>query len=122
MPSADGPGAAPEGSGQANPFPGEQVPTQLVEALMLLLIEKGVLTRNDALSIVQTVAQVQRGRSLEGMEPEGQTPAAVDMLKRMYASFEALVDGAAAPLPGGENIVQLRPPIYGDRAEFPTDD
>ena len=62
MPSADD----PAGPNPASKFNGEQVHSQLVEALTLLLIEKGVLTRNDALSIVQTVAEVQRGRVIEG--------------------------------------------------------
>ena len=121
MSSADGPGAAPEGTGEAGEFPGGQIPTQLVEALMLLLIEKGVLTGNDALSIVRTVAQVQLGAAGEG-EAGARHRAIRQMLHRLYASFEALVDGAAVPLPGGENVVQLRPPIYDDRPEFPTDD
>lgn len=122
MSSADGPGADPEGLGQASEAAGEQVHTQLVEALVLLLIEKGVLTKNDALSIVRTVAQVQRGAAVEDRKSGARTQATLRMLQRMYASFEALADRSGALLAGGENVHQLRPPIYGDRPEFPRDD
>lgn len=122
MSSVDGPGADPEGLGQASEVAGEQVHTELVEALVLLLIEKGVLTKNDALSIVQTVAQVQRGKAVEDREPGAPTQAAIQMLRRMFTSFEALADGYGVLLASGENVHQLRPPIYGDRPEFPLDD
>ena len=89
---------------------------------MLLLIEKGVVTRSDALSIVQTVAQVQKGSAIPGEEPDARTLAGLRMLRRMYASFEALADGPGAVSANGENVIQLRPPIYGDRPEFPSDD
>lgn len=122
MTSTDDPGADPEGLGQASEVAGEQVHCQLVEALVLLLIEKGVLTKNDALSIVQTVALVQQGKAVDGREPGAQTQTHVQMLQRMYVSFEALADRSSALLASGENVLQLRPPIYGDRPEFPRDD
>ena len=122
MSSADIPGTGPEGSGQASEDAGEQVHTQLVEALVLLLIEKGVLTQNDALSIVGTVAQVQRGKSIEGGEPRAQAQAAIRMLYRMFRSFEALADSSGARVASGDNVHQLRPPIYEARPEFPGDD
>ena len=122
--SADSPGAEPEGSGQASEKASEQVHTQLVEALLFLLIEKGVLTQNDALSIVGTVAQVQRGTAVEATDPktQAQAKAAVRMLHRMYISFEALAVSSGARAAGGENVHQLRPPIYDARLEFPGDD
>lgn len=121
MSSADNPGAGLDGLGQASEPPGGQVHAQLVEALILLLIEKGVLTKNDALSVVQTVAQVQGGVTDEGGE-RGTQAAALEKLRRMYQSFEALADRPGALLAEGENVYQLRPPIYGDRPEFPADD
>ena len=122
MSSADDDGPDPHGSGAAAGLPGERVYSQLVEALLLLLIEKGVLTRNDALSIVQTVAQVKQGEAVEGSEPAAQTRAALHMLERLYASFEALADRPGVALADLENVHQLRPPIYGSRPEFPRDD
>lgn len=86
---------------------------------MLLLIEKGVLTKNDALSIIRTVAQVQQGAAVEGRE--AQAPAALRMLRRMFTSFETIADGSGMLLASGENIHQLRPPIYDERPEFPQD-
>lgn len=121
MSSTDDPGADLEGSGSASQLPGGQVHTQLIEALVLLLIEKGVLTRNDALSIIQTVAQVTQGEAVEGRRPGAQTQAALQMLQRMYVSFEALGDRLGI-VGDAHNVHQLRPPIYGDRLEFPQDD
>lgn len=121
MPSADGPGADPEGSGQASEFPSERVHTQLVEALVLVLIEKGVLTKNDALSIVQTVAQVQRGAADEDRTSGARTQTTIQMLQRMYGSLEALADRPGARQANWENVHQLRPPIHGDHPEFPRD-
>lgn len=122
MSTIDDPGPDFDGSAPTCQPDGGQVHAQLVEALILLLIEKGVLTRNDALSVVQTVAQVQGGLADEGGEPGTQAQAALLMLHRMYVSFEALADGPGAVLAAGENVHQLRPPIYGDRPEFPFDD
>jgi len=122
MSSTDGPGADPKGSGQTSDAAGEEVQTQLVEALMLLLIEKGVLTRNDALSVIQTVAQVQQGKALESTDFSPRALATIPMLRRMYGSFEALADGSGVALGGSHNVRQLRPPIHGDLPEFPRDD
>lgn len=122
MPSADGPGADPEGSGQASEPPNEQIHTQLVEALVLLLIEKGVLTKSDALSIVQTVAQVQRGAAVDDGKSGARTQATLQMLQRMYGSFEALADRPGVLHANWENVYRLRPPIHGDRPGFPRDD
>jgi hypothetical protein len=113
----------PEGPGAPGELPGGQVHSQLVEALILLLIEKGVMTRNDALSVVQTVAQVQRGGIVENGDFAAQAGPALEMLQRMYVSFEALSDRHGIALADGENVHRLRPPIYGDdRPEFPSED
>jgi hypothetical protein len=124
MSPADGPGADPQGLGSAGT--GDLVHFQLVEALILLLVEKGVLTKNDALSIVQTVAQVQRDEAVEDGEAGRRAEAAIRMLHRMYISFEALPERSgdipAGGEAGGENVHQLRPPTYGDNLEFPRDD
>ena len=121
MSSAEGPGPDPVGSGQANELPGE-VHTQLVEGLVHLLIEKGVLTKNDALSIIQTVAQVQRGAGVEGRNSGAQTEATLQMLKRIYRSFEAVTDRLVVRQAKFDNVHQLRPPVHGDLPEFPGDD
>jgi hypothetical protein len=93
---------------------------QLFESLVHHLIEKGVLTRNDALSVVQTVAQVTRGvleeEQLEGSENE------LAILRRLYSSFELMSDRRlpARALDDG-NVLQLRPPLHGDRPQFPEE-
>ena len=122
MSPPDDPGTDPSGPGQAGETADEEVHSQLVEALVLLLVEKGVLTKNDALSIVQSVAEVQQGRAIEGREPVAQTQAAIHLLRRMYGSFDALADRSEAALAGARNVHQLRPPIYDGRPEFPRDD
>ena len=117
MSSADGPGADSRHTNQ----PGDRsadVLSQLVEALILALIEKGVLTRNDALSVIQTVAQVQRGSAPDGDKP----PAALPMLERLYSSFEALAERRGAGTADWKNVRALRPPIHDDRPEFPRED
>lgn len=121
MSSADGPGADPNGSGQANELLSD-VHTQLVEALVHLLIEKGVLTKNDALSIVQTVVLVQQGAAAEGRISDTRTEATVQMLRRMYRSFEAVKESPGLQQISFDNVRQLRPPIHGDRPEFPRGD
>lgn len=120
--SADDPGAGPNGPGPTGELPGGEVHSQLVEALVLLLIEKGVLTKNDALSVVQTVAEVQRGLALEGRKPLAQTQANLDMLQLMYGSFEALEERSGVRQADWGNVLPLRPPIHGDRPEFPREE
>lgn len=100
----------------------EQINTVLVEALMHLLIEKGVLTKNDALSVVQTAAQVERGRLHESGAPTGQMTSSLRRLERMYESFEAVEDRPGVLHKDAENIHRLRPPLHGDRPEFPRAD
>lgn len=123
MPPSDGSEADPKGLGQKSEVGDAEVHTQLVEALVHLLIEKGILTKNDALSVVQTVAQVQQGRAIEAGVSDPQSQPILRMLARMYGSFEALTDRPGQLLAGADNVHQLRPPIYGDgRPEFPPDD
>jgi hypothetical protein len=95
---------------------------QLFESLVHHLIEKGVMTTNDALSVVQTVAEVERG-ALEETRIE---PASADdglaILKRLYSSFALIDPPFASKAYDSENVLQLRPPLHGDRPEFPQDD
>lgn len=122
MSSADNLGPDPLGLGQAKELPGDLVHTQLVEALMHLLIEKGVLTRNDALSVVQTVAQVQRGGAVESGPRSLRVQSNLRMLQELYRSFDAVTDRLVVSQASFDNVRQLRPPVHGDRPEFPRDD
>jgi hypothetical protein len=95
---------------------------RLTEALIHLLVEKGVLTRNDALSVVETVAQVRLGSLHEGSHPDPDADPVLRKFRRMYASFEALDGRPGVIETDSENVVRLRPPIHGDHPEFPHDD
>ncbi|HET9867284.1 MAG TPA: hypothetical protein VFQ06_08330 [Nitrospira sp.] len=92
----------------------------LFDSLVHHLIEKGVLTKNDALSVVQTAAEVVRGKMHEcgGAYKE----AALSMLERTYSSFEALPDRHGRSRMDGHNVRRLRPPLHGDRPHFPSED
>lgn len=92
----------------------------LFDSLVHHMIEKGLLTRKDALSIVQTVARIVRGYLND--DHEGETSAALSKLKRTYASFEAMPERLGTSALDAENVHQLRPPLHGDRPEFPRDD
>jgi hypothetical protein len=94
----------------------------LFDSLVHHLIEKGVLTKNDALSVVQTAAQLVRGRIHAGEESSPETIAALTILQRTYSSFEAIQDRRGAPRVDGGNIHSLRPPLHGDRPQFPSED
>lgn len=100
---------------------GGTVDGMLFESLIHHLIEKGVLTKNDALSVVQTVAQVKRGE-LHERGTDRSSAAVLAMLQRLYKSFEALRDRSAAARLDGENVRHLRPPLHGERPQFPQDD
>lgn len=93
--------------------------TLLVETLMHLLIEKGLLTKNDALSVVQTVAQVQRGTLQERASTGAATEPDIQMLRRMFDSFELMQDRQGGIKAEGDNVYPLRPPVHGDHPEFP---
>ena len=97
------------------------VELMLFDSLVHHLIEKGVLTKNDALSVVQTVAEVLRGR-IEGQSTSPQTTAALALLERTYSSFEALADRHGAKRLDGHNVQSLRPPLHAERPKFPSDD
>ena len=107
-----------------------RTPTQTFESLEFLLfdslvhhlIEKGVLTKNDAMSVVQSAAEVVRGRMHDGDPPTLQTSAALATLERTYASFNAVVDRHGVSRLDGHNVHSLRPPLHGDRPRFPSDD
>lgn len=94
----------------------------LVEGLIHVLIEKGVLTRNDALSVVETAAQVKRGALHDGLSNGGRIEAELTVLRHLYRSFEAVSDRPGVVQAVGENIYRLRPPVHGDRPEFPRGD
>lgn len=124
MPSADGPeGPSDHNPGETPPAQCESMERQLFESLVHHLIEKGVLTKNDALSVVQTVAQVKRGE-LEGGRFQAQCiERELVILERLYASFELLKDRTFAKQASDcANVLQLRPPLHGDRPKFPKDD
>lgn len=90
----------------------------LFESLVHHLIEKGVLTKNDALSIVETVASVKHGQLVEGNDPL--VEAELAMLHRIFESFKAM-DAPAARM-DGHNVHRLRPPMHSNRIDFPRDD
>ena len=94
----------------------------LFDSLVHHLVEKGVLTKNDALSVVQAVAQVVRSESHNGQTPAQRTSAALATLQRTYSSFEALKGEQGATQHDGHNVHSLRPPLHGDRPQFPSDD
>ena len=100
----------------------QTIESQLFESLVHHLVEKGVLTKNDALSVVHTVTQVHRG-SLEELAPEtAATDQGLARLARLLSSFELLSDGKTGQHREGDNVLQLRPPIHGDRPDFTSDD
>lgn len=103
--------------------PCQSVECQLFESLVHHLVEKGVLTKNDALSVVQTVAEVKRGEQEEGRHPAATTARDISALAQLYSSFELLRDGpTVSGITGAQNIVQMRPPLHGDEPQFPRDD
>lgn len=92
----------------------------LFDSLVHHLIEKGLLTKNDALSVIQTAAQVVQGR----VDTKGEkwVSDATSILERTYGSFQALPDRHGRPGLDADNIVPLRPPLHGERPEFPSGD
>lgn len=94
----------------------------LFDSLVYHLIEKGVLTKNDALSVVQTAAEVVRSRMEDDGTPSPETSPALTILQRTYSSFEAVRDRQGASQLDGHNIHALRPRLHGDRPKFPSDD
>jgi len=94
----------------------------LFDSLVHHLIEKGLLTKNDALSVVQSAAEVVRGQIEDGQESSLEASVALSVLERTYASFEAMRDQPGAPRLDGHNVRSLRPPLHGDRPKFPPGD
>jgi hypothetical protein len=94
----------------------------LFDSLVHHLIEKGVLTKNDALSVVQTAAEVVRSHMQDGLSPALQTASGLSVLERTYSSFEAVGDRSGALQLDGHNVRPLRPPLHGDKPHFPRCD
>ena len=90
----------------------------LFDSLVHHLIEKGVLTKNDALSVVQTAAAVVRGRVASDVAKDKE----IAVLERIYVSFEAMADRNGRLVLDGHNVHPLRTPLHGDRPSFPPED
>ena len=123
MPSADGPQGPSDHKTNETPLaPFQTMECQLFESLVHHLIEKGILTKNDALSVVQTVAEVKRGDQESGGLPAGSTKGDLAILERLYSSLELVAERPiTSPAFDGDNIHRLRPPIHGDNPKFPKD-
>lgn len=93
----------------------------LFDSLVHHMIEKGLLAKNDALSIVQTVAQVVRNYAENDAMGE-RVNAALATLKRTYSSFEAIPAKPSKILSDFGNVHQLRAPLRGERPGFERDD
>lgn len=98
----------------------ESVEYLLFDSLVHHLIEKGLLTKNDALSVVQTAAEIVRGRKGESDTADKRVNASLATLERTYASFEALRDGRNRSGLDARNVHQLRTPLHGDHPRFPS--
>ena len=94
----------------------------LFDSLVHHLIEKGLLTKNDALSVVQTAAEVVRGQMHEDHDIGEGIAASLAMLERTYLSFEALGDRQSRTGLAAGNVHRLRAPLHNDHPHFPTDD
>ena len=92
----------------------------LFESLLFQLIEKGLLTKNDALSIVQIVAQVKRSEAtVDG--GTGNVSDDLTSLRRLYESFHAMRERPTATEADRSNILELRPPLHGGAPTFPSE-
>lgn len=122
MSSAYGPGGPSNlDSAEAPPALRQSLEVQLFESLVHHLIEKGVLTRNDALSVVQTVAQVKRG-AVEEQPGTAFADNGLAVLKRLYSSFELMPERRLSSQdPDDGNVLELRPPLHGNRPKFAED-
>lgn len=100
----------------------ESVEYLLFDSLVHHLIEKGLLTKNDALSVVQTVAQVVRGRVDQSDPANARRDASLATLERTYSSFEALRVRHGKSGLGAHNVHQLRTPLHGNHPHFPSED
>ena len=111
-------GPADGGRPLAKPF---AVEFHLFDSLVHHLIEKGLLTKTDALSVVQTAAEVMRGHKHQGAEGSG-ADEALAMLERAYSSFEALPERYHRPHFDDANVLPMRIPLHGDQPSFPSDE
>lgn len=122
MSSAYGPEGPSENESIEGPLAANQtMECQLFESLVHHLFEKGVLTRNDALSVVQTVAQ-----GIREIEKVGPRNAAIEneltILNQLYKSFELLPGQPPPPqLLDGKTVIRLRPPLHSDRPKLSTE-
>lgn len=115
----------PTDGGSPSRFDGEtfdSVEFLLFDSLIHHLIEKGILTKNDALSVVQTAAQVVRGQMHESGAGDRKVDAALSMLARTYGSFDALSDRYARRGGDSRNVFPLRAPLHDDNPHFPSED
>lgn len=121
MSFSDGADVANDNAGMPVGGSARDADSLLLEALIFVLIEKGVLTKNDALRAVQTVAEIKHG-SLS-TQPDGSPVIAAELglLSRLYSSFELLDDRPGRAF-DGENVRVLRPPVHAERPEFPIGD
>ena len=124
MSSVDGPESPNNHESEETPLaPCQTMELQLFESLVHHLIEKGVLTKNDALSVVQTVAEVKRGEQETAMRPVGTVRNELTVLQRLYSSFELMTDRPFnSRVVDGDNVLQLRPPVHADNPKFPKGD
>lgn len=124
MTSANGPqGPNSHKSDEISVVLHQSIECQLFESLVHHLMEKGVLTKNDALSVVQTVAQVHRGALEEQRTGTGQAENGLAILERLYSSFELVSDRPSSSQAwDASNVLQLRPPLHGEHSDFPRDD
>lgn len=94
----------------------------LFDSLVHHLIEKGLLTKTDAMSVVQTTAEVVRGQVHENEADSAEINLALATLERTYSSFQALPDRFGRSGLDADNVHVLRTPLHGDQPQFPKDD
>lgn len=88
MPVTYGPdGGGARGDG---PDPHGQAALLLVESLIHVLVEKGALTREEALDVVQTSTEVKTDIASGNSEPRAIAMASLALLKERCLSFELL--------------------------------
>ena len=115
----DGHGASPMQGGTS----AHSLETMLFESLVHHLIEKGVLTKEDALSVVQTVAEVKRGQLIVAGGLDGYSLSdELRVLRQLFDSFEAMRERPRGRSVDGHNVHQLRPPLHGGSSQFPDED
>lgn len=114
----DGRGGSPVQGGSSD----HSLETMLFESLVHHLIEKGLLTKDDALSVVQTVAEVKRAQVVADGASDGYNPNdELRVLRQLFDSFEAMRERARGRPLDGHNVHQLRPPLHDGNPQFPDD-